>query len=197
MMNNPLELLTEQLSKLPGVGAKSAQRLAFFLISLPTSQVNTFASVIKETRDRIKYCKICFNISFEEKCFICANPKRVTNQICVVSEPSDIYAIEKTNDFKGLYHVLGGLISPIDGVHPESLRLHELMVRVKTQQVEELILAINPSIEGDATALYLSKIFESQPVQLSKLAHGLPMGADIDYADELTLQKAFRGRTAI
>jgi recombination protein RecR len=189
--------LIQQLSKLPGVGQKSAQRLAFFMLSLPQGEVDTMAQVMKDTRQRIRYCSACYNISYSDACFVCSNPKRNTHQLCVVAEPRDVFAIEKTQEYKGLYHVLGGLISPIDGVHPEALRIAELIQRIKQGHISELIFAINPTIEGDATVLYLTHVFQSLPIQKTRLAYGLPVGSDMDYADEMTLRKALTGRTPL
>ncbi|NQY74666.1 MAG: recombination protein RecR [Candidatus Margulisbacteria bacterium] len=194
---NPLSPLIDHLKKLPGVGHKSATRMAFYLLSMSSKEVDEFARVLVETKQNIRYCTQCFNIGYAEKCFICDNPERDPNIICVVAEPKDLLSIEKTHDFKGVYHVLGGLISPLDGIHPEMLRLDELMHRLRVTQPKEVILAINPTIEGDATILYLAKQFESSPFQLTKLAYGLPMGADIEYVDEMTLKKALEGRVSV
>jgi len=191
---NPLSALIDQLSKLPGIGQKSAQRLAFFLLSLPTSDVKKMASVMVDTKEAIRYCDTCFNISTQQTCYICQDVGRDTKKLCVVAEPRDIFALERTHEYRGLYHVLGGLVSPLDGVHPDSLRVPELVNRIKYQQFDEIILAINPTIEGDATLLYLQEVFKPYTLTLSKLAYGLPAGSDIDYADELTLQRALLGR---
>ncbi len=196
-LQNPLQDLVVQFSKLPGIGQKSAQRLAFFILSLPQQDVKTMARTLVHTREHIQYCQSCFNISYSDCCFICANTKRMPHQLCVVAEPRDIFALEKTQEYKGLYHVLGGLISPIDGIHPETLRITELIQRLKTGAFSELIFAINPTIEGDATVLYLTHIFKPLPIQKTRLAYGLPVGADMDYADEMTLKKALSGRTAL
>ena len=194
---NPLTPLIAQLSKLPGVGQKSAQRLAFFFLSLPKPDVSEFASVLTNTRTHIQYCQRCHNISLSTTCFVCADPKRLAHQLCVVAEPKDIFAIERMMTYKGLYHVLGGVISPLDGIHPEALRIPELLYRLKNDAISEIILAINPTIEGDATVLYLTHILKEFNVSKSKLAYGLPAGADMDYADDLTLRKAFSGRTPL
>ncbi len=194
---NPLLGLIGQLSKLPGVGPKSAQRLSFFFLSLSQKEVANFASVLTDTRTRIRYCTSCFNISFQERCYICQNPKRHTQTLCVVAEPRDIFAIERTQEYKGRYHVLGGLISPIDGIHPEALRIAELLDRLKQEGVEEVIIALNSTIEGDATMHYLTHLLKDIPMKKSKLAYGLPVGADMDYTDELTLRKALLGRTDV
>lgn len=183
--------------KLPGIGEKSAQRLAFSFLSWPKSGVDTFSSVLTQTRHQIRYCKLCFNISFEETCVVCSDAMRDEKQLCVVCEPKDLFAIERAQCFKGRYHVLGGLISPIDGIHPEALRIQELIERLRGSAVTELILAINSTIEGEATVLYLSHLLAPFSLKITKLAHGLPMGSDIDYADEVTLQKSLLGRQPI
>ncbi|MBT6121497.1 recombination protein RecR [bacterium] len=197
MEKNPLDGLMTQLTKFPGVGQKSAQRMAFFLLSIPGKDVHSMASTMVDTRQRIRYCERCFNISFEKTCSICEDSNRDRSLLCVVSEPKDIFAIERAGQFKGNYHVLGGLISPIDGILPESLRIKELIERLKSEPLSEVIFAINPTIEGDATILYLTKILASFETKLSSLAYGLPVGSDMDYADELTLQKAFQGRQGL
>lgn len=194
---NPLSSLIEQLGKLPGVGPKSAQRMAFHLLSRPVSEVELMGQVMVDVRRRIKYCATCFNISFQEKCHLCLDDSRHTSLLCVVAEPKDIFAMEKTGEFDGVYHVLGGLLSPIDGIHPETLRIQELLNRIKTHVPDEILFAINPTIEGDATVLYLSNLLKDKSIKLSRLAFGLPMGADIDYADEVTLQRAFVGRNRL
>lgn len=193
----PLEPLICELSKLPGIGRKSAQRLAFHFMSLPVKQVETFSSVLTDIRSRLKYCRTCFNICFEVTCSICQDDTRDERTLCVVSNPQDILALERTQEYRGLYHVLGGLLSPIDGVHPEMLRIRELTSRIQSSEVSELILAINSTIEGEATILYLTSLFEGRSLRITKLASGLPLGSDIDYADELTLQRAFSGRTVL
>jgi recombination protein RecR len=196
-LENPLTHLVNQLSKFPGIGEKSAQRLAFFLLSQSEADVRRMAEAMVHTREKIKYCKACFNISFQDTCHICLDPKRERSQLCIVASPKDIFAFERSGEFKGTYHVLGGLISPIDGVHPDMLRIQELLIRCRQGAFSEVIMAINATIEGDATMLYLMELLSSFDVKVSKLAYGLPVGADIDYADELTLQKALRGRLAI
>ena len=194
---NPLTELIDQLQKLSGVGPKSAQRLAFYFLSMPREEVDRFSQVLTRTRTNIRYCRRCFNISFSEQCFICSDSSREQRAVCLVAEPRDIFALERTHEFRGVYHVLGGLISPLDGIHPETLRIQELMARLKTEPIAELILAINPTVEGEATILYLTHELKGYPVKLTKLAYGLPVGGDIDYADEMTLQRAFQGRVQI
>ncbi len=194
---NPLEPLISELKRLPGVGDKSAQRLAFFLLSISEKDVQQIATTMVETRKKIIYCQSCFNISLDETCYICADERRLQNTLCIVSEPKDIFAMERTGVYKGLYHVLGGLISPLDGVHPESLRIKELVERLQNQSFDEVVFAINPTVEGDSTIMYLSAILESLNLTITKLAYGLPMGSDIDYADEMTLAKAISSRSLI
>ena len=196
-VQNPLQAIVGQLSKLPGIGPKSAQRLSFFFLSLSKKEVAEFARVVTETRENIRYCDTCFNISFSDRCYICTNPLRNPKQLCVVAEPKDVFAIERTQEYKGVYHVLGGVVSPIDGIHPDSLRMAELLERVKTQGITEIILAINSTIEGDATVHYLTYILKDFVGVKSKLAYGLPVGADMDYTDDLTLRKALMGRTGL
>lgn len=196
-MKNPLGELVEQLSLLPGVGEKSAQRLAFFFLSLSKADVHRFSRVLSETREAIRYCELCFNISLAERCHICEDLERQHDVLCVVSEPKDVFSIERAGEFKGVYHVLGGLVSPLEGIHPEMLRVQELVDRLKQGRVSELIFAINSTVEGDTTILYLTQVLRPLGVKLSKLAYGLPMGADIDYTDELTLTKALQGRVEL
>jgi recombination protein RecR len=191
---NPLTGVIEQLTKLPSIGQKSAQRLAFFFLSLSKAEVNQFAKTLVETRENIKYCTTCFNISFTPKCMVCCDFERNQSILCVVAQPKEIFAIERTHEFKGLYHVLGGLISPIDGMQPDMLRISELILRIKSGQFKEVILALNPTVEGETTALYLASCLKGYPISITKLAYGLPVGADIDYADDMTLQKALSGR---
>ncbi|MDA1353928.1 MAG: recombination mediator RecR [bacterium] len=197
MQANPLLGLIAQLKKLPGVGEKSAQRMAFFLLSLSEKEVAEFAREALETRRRIRYCERCFNISLAQECYVCLDSNREPGTLCVVADPKDIFAMERMGAFKGRYHVIGGLISPLDGIHPDVLRFSELRSRLVSEHISEVILAINPTVEGDTTALYLQQYLEGCGVSVTKLAHGLPMGGDIDYADELTLQKALIGRVRV
>jgi len=196
-MIHPLSNLITQLKKLPGIGEKSASRLAFFLLSLPPEEINQFAKTMVDTKQKVRYCEKCFNISFETICNICKDSLRNQTQICLVAEPKDIFAIEKSKSYQGVYHVLGGLLSPLDGFHPEMLRIPELLKRIETNHFSELILAINPSIEGDATILYLTSLLKNTNIKITRLAYGLPMGSDLEYADEITLQKALQGRIQI
>lgn len=193
----PLAQLIDQFQKLPGIGPKSAQRMAFFMLKMPLSEVEKFATTLVEAKKQIKYCHICFNMSSQDPCEICSSHKRTKNTICVVAETKDLTAIEKTHEFKGMYHVLQGLISPIDGITPEDLRIKELLQRVADDEVKEVIFAINPSVEGDATTLYLSKLLKPFGVKLTRIAFGLPMGSELEYVDELTLARAMEGRREI
>ncbi|HIZ29031.1 MAG TPA: recombination mediator RecR [Candidatus Adamsella sp.] len=193
----PLAQLIDQFQKLPGIGPKSAQRMAFFMLKMPLSEVEKFATTLIEAKKQIKYCHICFNMSSQDPCEICSSHKRTKDTICVVAETKDLTAIEKTHEFKGVYHVLQGLISPIDGITPEDLRIKELLQRVADDEVKEVIFAINPSIEGDATTLYLSKLLKPFGVKLTRIAFGLPIGSELEYVDELTLARAMEGRREI
>jgi recombination protein RecR len=194
-MKHPLQPLIDHFSKLPGVGPKSAQRLAFHVLSMPLGDVQGFANTLRETRENMRYCERCFHITTMQYCDVCMSPKRDVGFCCVVAHPKDVMAIERTASYQGIYHVLGGLLSPLDGMHPQSLRIPELISRVKQTPFREIVLAISPTIEGEATALYLAEVLAPYRIPLSKLAYGLPVGADMDYTDELTLQRALMGRT--
>jgi len=185
--------LIDEFKKMPGIGPKSAQRLSFYVLGLPAQDVEKLADTIKQAKKSIKHCSTCFNITENDPCGICSSESRDRSTICVVSDPKDLIAIEKTKEFKGLYHVLGGLISPLDGLGPESLRIKELLGRINGH-VKEVVLALNPSTEGEATIAYLSKLVGPLGVKLTRIAYGLPIGSDMDYADEVTLTKAFEGR---
>jgi recombination protein RecR len=191
----PLENLVEQLCSLPGIGPKSAQRIAFFLLSIPRQDAVEIARAIVEVKDKIKFCSICFNISEGESCSICSDPRRDETVLCVVEEPRDVIAIERSGRFRGRYHVLGGAISPIDGVGPEELRFRELVGRLRDGNVTELIAATNPNAEGEATALYMAQLVRPLGVRVTRIARGLPVGGDLEYADEVTLGRALDGRT--
>ena len=194
---NPLQPLIEELKKLPGVGEKSAQRMAFSLLGKDKKSVETFAKTMVTTRNAIKYCSECYNISLNNICHICEDPKRDNSLLCIVSSPKDVFAIEKTQEYNGLYHILGGLLSPLDGIHPESLRIKELITKIKERNFSELLFAINPTVEGDTTIMYLNSLLTPFNITITKLAYGLPMGSDIDYADEITLTKAISARRKI
>jgi recombination protein RecR len=186
--------LVEELIKLPGIGPKSASRLAYYLLHTPEEESRALAEAILEMKQRIVLCSRCFNITEEDPCPICADENRDNSRICVVEQPLDVIALERTDRYRGLYHVLHGALSPVDGVGPEDLRMRELLLRVRLHAVEEIILATNPNLEGDATAMYLSQQLIPMGVRVTRLAHGLPMGGDLEYADEITLSRALEGR---
>lgn len=196
-MAAPLENLIERLCGLPGIGPKSAQRIAFFLMSIPRQDAVEIARAIVEVKDRVRFCGRCFNISEDDLCSICKDARRDENVMCVVEEPRDVIAIERSGRFRGRYHVLGGAISPIDGVGPEELRFRELMERLREGGVEELIAATNPNAEGEATAMYLAQLARPLGIKVTRIARGLPVGGDLEYADEVTLGRALDGRTAL
>ena len=186
--------LIEHFQKFPSVGPKSAQRMAFHLLRMPVADVENFAKAIIEAKHNTHSCEICFNLSASTPCEICASNQRDRSVICVVSETKDLIAIEKTNEYKGLYHVLQGLISPIDGIGAEDIRIKELLNRLTNEEVKEIILALSPSVEGEATSLYLTKLLKPFGIKVSRIAFGLPIGADLEYADEMTIAKAIEGR---
>ena len=186
--------LIEQFQKFPSVGPKSAQRMAFQILKMPLSEVEKFTNSIIEAKKETRTCEICFNISTQSPCEICESNNRNRSIICVVAETKDLIAIEKTNEYKGLYHVLQGLISPMDGIGAEDIRIKELLNRLTNEEVREVILAISPSVEGEATSLYLTKLIKPCGIKISRIAFGLPVGADLEYADEITLAKAIEGR---
>jgi len=196
MYEGIIQDLIDELGRLPGVGPKSAQRIAFHIIQSDRVDVTRLAEVLKTVKERVKFCSICGNISEEELCKICRDPRRDKTSICVVEESKDVLAIEKTREFKGTYHVLGGAISPIDGVGPENLRIKELMTRLAETTISEVIIATDPNLEGEATATYLTRLIKPLGVKVSRLASGLPVGGDLEYADEITLGRAFEGRTS-
>ncbi|MBC95350.1 recombination protein RecR [bacterium] len=192
-----LQKLIDELGKLPGVGPKSAQRIAFHLIKLPEQDALSLANAIEQAKQKVRFCETCFNMSDEPICDICSDLQRDTSLVCVVEEPRDIVALERTREYKGLYHVLQGAINPIDGIGPEQLKIRELLERLKGNTVLEVILCTNPNIEGEATAMYLAKLIEPLGIQVSRIASGLPVGGDLEYADELTLGRALEGRRSI
>jgi recombination protein RecR len=198
----PIQVLIDELAKLPGIGPKSAQRVALYLLKSTPAEVQELARSIVEAKERVKQCRVCFNFSEEDLCIFCSDPKRDPTVVCVVQEAPDIAAIERTREFRGLYHVLQGAISPIEGVYAEDLRVAELLERLKTPQdgrpvVDEVILATNPNIEGEATAMYLARLLAPAGVQVTRLASGLPVGGDLEYADEVTLGRALEGRRRV
>ena len=194
MYEGIIQDLIDELGRLPGVGPKSAQRIAFHIIQSDRVDVSRLAEVLKTVKERVKFCTTCGNISEEELCKICRDPRRDKTSICVVEESKDVLAIEKTREFKGTYHVLGGAISPIDGVGPENLRIKELMTRLSETTIGEIIIATDPNLEGEATATYLTRLIKPLGIKVSRLASGLPVGGDLEYADEITLGRAFEGR---
>jgi recombination protein RecR len=198
----PVADLITELGRLPGVGPKSAQRLAFHLLTVDSADAERLAASIRAIKERVRFCSRCFNVSELEQCRVCRDPRRDASVLCVVEEPRDVLAIERTGEFRGRYHVLGGAISPIDGVGPDDLHIKELAARVGEEDVAEIVLATNPNIEGEATASYLSRLLkamstEAQPLHVSRIASGLPVGGDLEYADEVTLGRAFAGRRAV
>jgi recombination protein RecR len=194
MYEGIIQDLIDELGRLPGVGPKSAQRIAFHIIQSDRVDVSRLAEILKTVKERVKFCTTCGNISEEELCRICKDPRRDNISICVVEESKDVLAIEKTREFKGKYHVLGGAISPIDGIGPENLRIKELMTRLAQTQINEVIIATDPNLEGEATATYLTRLIKPLGIKVSRLASGLPVGGDLEYADEITLGRAFEGR---
>ncbi|PIS28359.1 recombination protein RecR [Candidatus Saganbacteria bacterium CG08_land_8_20_14_0_20_45_16] len=194
MYAETLENLIEELKKLPGIGPKSAQRLAFFMLSMSQAEVDKLAAAMVEAKSKLAHCSTCFNITDIDPCKICANDSRDHSVLCVVAEPKDLMAIERSREYQGAYHVLGGTISPLDGLGPDSLRIKELLQRLAKENVKEIILALSPTASGEATNIYLSKLIRPLGLKLTRVAYGLPIGADMDYADEATLAKAFQGR---
>ena len=194
MYEGAVQDLIDELGRLPGVGPKSAQRIAFHLLQADPVDVRRLADVLVEVKARVKFCSTCFNVSEEEQCRICRDPRRDPAIICVVEEPKDVVAIERTREFRGRYHVLGGAISPIEGVGPDDLRIRELMTRLADDAVTELIIATDPNLEGEATATYLARLVKPMGLRVTRLASGLPVGGDLEYADEVTLGRAFEGR---
>jgi recombination protein RecR len=193
-MAEPIARLVDELQKLPGIGPKSAQRLAFYLLRVPEAQARALATAIVEMKEKTVLCSICFNITEVDPCAICTAADREPSQICVVEEPLDVVAIERTREFRGRYHVLHGAVSPLDGVGPDDLKIAELAARVRAGGVEEVILATNPNQIGEATAHYIQRVIQPLGVRLTRLARGLPMGGDLEYADEVTLSRAFAHR---
>jgi recombination protein RecR len=197
MYEGAIQDLIDELGRLPGIGPKSAQRIAFHIIQSERVDTSRLIDVLRTVKERVKFCTECGNISEEELCRICRDPKRDATVICVVEESKDVMAIEKTREFRGKYHVLGGAISPIDGIGPENLRIRELMVRLGNPELTELIIATDPNLEGEATASYLIRQIKPLGIKVSRLASGLPVGGDLEYADEVTLGRAFEGRRSV
>jgi recombination protein RecR len=192
-----IERLVDEFVKLPGIGRKSAQRLALYILKVSRPEAQRFASAIMDVKDKVGYCSVCGNIAEAQRCSICADGRRETGVLCVVEQPSDIIAIEKTGQYRGLYHVLLGAISPLDGIGPEELRIRELVKRANEEKLEEIIVATNPTAQGETTAVYISQLLKPHGVKVTRIARGLPVGSDIEYCDEQTLAKAFEGRKEI
>lgn len=192
-----IQELIDQLAKLPGVGPKTAQRYAFDLLKKPKKEIEKLSLTLKELKDKVLLCKSCFNYSESDLCPLCKDPQRNKKQILVVSEPQDVEAIEKTSEYKGLYHVLGGVINQIEGITPDKLRIKELILRIKKEKPQEVILGLNPDLEGETTALYLQRVLKPFKIKITRLARGLPTGSDLDYADEITLSFALKNRKEV
>ena len=197
MYEGIIQELIDELGRLPGIGPKSAQRIAFHIVQSERVDVNRLVEVLRLVKERVKFCTQCGNVAEEEECRICRDPRRINTIICVVEESKDVVAIEKTREFKGKYHVLGGAISPIDGIGPEQLRIKELLVRLADNEIVEVIIATDPNLEGEATATYLARLIKPLGMTISRLASGLPVGGDLEYADEVTLGRAFEGRRTL
>ncbi len=197
-ISGTLETLVTELTKLPSIGRKTAQRLAMFIIKQQRSDVEKLSKALIEIKDKIKFCSVCCNITEDEVCRICGSEKRNRSVICVVEEPQDVYAIEKTNEYRGLYHVLHGRISPLDGIGPNDIKIKELLYRLEdNHEIKEIILALNPTVEGETTILYLGKIIRPLDIKITRIARGIPIGSDIELTDEVTLAKALEGRVAV
>ena len=194
MYEGAVQDLIDELGRLPGVGPKSAQRIAFHLLAAEPADVGRLVAALQRVKDEVKFCKTCGNVAEADECRICRDPRRDLAVICVVEEPKDVVAVERTREFKGRYHVLGGAISPIEGIGPDDLRVRELLLRLRDGVVTELILATDPNLEGEATATYLARLVKPMGLRVTRLASGLPVGGDLEYADEVTLGRAFSGR---
>ena len=197
MYEGAIQDLIDELGRLPGVGPKSAQRIAFHVLSADSVDVNRLATALRRVKEQVRFCTICFNVAEEEQCRVCRDTRRTSEVLCVVEEPKDVVAIERTGEFRGRYHVLGGAINPLEGIGPDNLRIRELLMRLGTGEVKELILATDPNTEGEATATYLALMVKPMGIAVTRLASGLPVGGDLEYADEITLGRAFEGRRAV
>lgn len=197
MYEGVIQELIDELGRLPGVGPKSAQRIAFYLLQADEDQAKRLAEVLTEVKERVRFCEKCGNVAEAQLCNICRDPRRSKASICVVEESKDVQAIERTREFKGLYHVLGGAISPIEGIGPDNLRIKELVSRLADPEIKEIIIATDPNLEGEATATYLTRMLSPMGITISRLASGLPVGGDLEYADEITLGRAFEGRRTV
>lgn len=196
-MNNPISRLIHELSKLPGIGEKTATRLAYYILRAPADYAKSFASALLEVKEKVRLCSVCANLSDKDPCLMCKDPRRDRSTICVVEDPSDLAAIEKTGSYRGQYHVLHGVMSPLDGVGPDDLKIKELLARLGGGNVKEVIIATNPSVEGEATALYLTKMIRPLGVKLSRIASGVPIGGDLEYVDQVTISRAIEARREI
>ena len=197
MYEGAIQDLIDELGRLPGVGPKSAQRIAFHILSTDPADVNRLATALRKVKELVRFCTTCFNVAESEQCRVCRDARRTNEVICVVEEPKDVVAIERTGEFRGRYHVLGGAINPLEGIGPDNLRIRELLIRLGTGEVKELILATDPNTEGEATATYLALMVKPMGIAVTRLASGLPVGGDLEYADEITLGRAFEGRRAV
>lgn len=197
MYEGAVQDLIDELGRLPGIGPKSAQRVAFHILEADAEDMGRLAEAIRTVKEKVQFCEVCFNVSEESRCRICLDPRREPSVICVVEESKDVMAIERTRSFRGRYHVLGGAINPIAGVGPDQLRIRELLNRLSDDQIQEVILATDPNLEGEATATYLVRMLSSLGISITRLASGLPVGGDLEYADEVTLGRAFEGRTSL
>ncbi|WP_433792538.1 recombination mediator RecR [Actinoplanes sp. CA-252034] len=197
MYEGAIQDLIDELGRLPGVGPKSAQRIAFHVLSADPADVNRLATALRKVKDLVRFCTTCFNVAESEQCRVCRDPRRTNEVLCVVEEPKDVVAVERTGEFRGRYHVLGGAINPLEGIGPDNLKIRELLFRVGTGEVKELILATDPNTEGEATATYLALLIKPMGLTVTRLASGLPVGGDLEYADEITLGRAFEGRRAV
>ncbi|HOB34805.1 MAG: recombination protein RecR [Firmicutes bacterium] len=192
-----LARLIAQFQKLPGIGSKTAQRLAFYILKMPEPEVREFAAALVEARAKLLTCSVCGNMTDSDPCHICSDPRRERKYICVVQEPRDVLALERTNEYRGQYHVLNGAISPLDGIGPDELNIKSLLARIRQEKPEEIIVATNPNVQGEATAMYLAQILKPFDIRVTRLALGLPVGGDLEYADEMTLARALEGRKKI
>jgi len=193
----PLNRLIGELSRLPGIGGKTAQRLAFYILSMDDADVMSLSDAIRDAKEHMKYCSVCGNLTDEDPCSICRDETRDKNMICVVESPRDVIAMEKIKEYRGYYHVLHGAISPMDGIGPADINLQSLIIRLQDEAVRELIIATNPTIEGEATAMYIARLIKPSGITVSRIAHGIPVGGDLEYADEVTLLKAVEGRRTL
>jgi recombination protein RecR len=197
MYEGAIQDLIDELGRLPGVGPKSAQRIAFHILSADPADVTRLANVLRKVKELVRFCTTCYNVAESDQCRVCRDPRRTEEILCVVEEPKDVVAVERTGEFRGRYHVLGGAINPLEGIGPDNLRIRELLARLGTGAVRELILATDPNTEGEATATYLALMVKPMGIAVTRLASGLPVGGDLEYADEITLGRAFEGRRAV